>query len=592
MRKVAYICLLLFSLAGMFLAGSWHSRSAGDESGATETRKVLYYVDPMNPSHTSDKPGVAPCGMAMEPVYADEGMASEEILAPGAVRISAQKQQLIGVQVSPVEEKSHTETLRTIGRVAPDERLVHRLLAGAPGYICDVSEVMTDSYVKKDQWLASFSSPDSIPSMQAFILALNSVDNMRQNNSERSAESLESGATYQLRLEKMVDLGMSRIQMEELRQTRAVPRKIRILSPIDGFVLSRNVSPDQRFERGEEWFRIADLNHVWIVAEVFEREARYIRPGMKARVSLPHRGKVYDATVTYVPPQYDAVGRTLRVRLETDNPENVLRPDMFVDVEFLIEFPPAVTVSADAVLDTGMKKSVFVDLGNGRFEPRTVETGWRFGDQVEILGGLMPGERIVVSGNFLIDSESRMKLAASGLYGAVALDPVCRTDIEVEKASMAGLTKEYNGKVFHFCSDICKMEFEKDPAGSIARSSGKDPVKREIAGVCKGVALDRGMNGRESHINSSHEADHPIGDQSAAPGQDTKGVIHDHVCGMPMPEQWAKSKGLTSEHRGTVYFFCSKECKTEFEKDPERYLSSQGKVNRAMAASGAEGRHP
>ena len=124
--------------------------------------------------------------------------------------------------------------------------------------------------------------------------------------------------------------------------------------------------------------------------------------------------------VSKVLPQFDPVSRTLKVRLELDNPGYVLRPDMFVDVEFPVTLPPALTVPSDAVLDSGLKKTVFVDRGNGFFEPRQVETGWRFGDRVEITKGLMAGEQIVISGNFLIDSESRMKMAAAGMYGKTA----------------------------------------------------------------------------------------------------------------------------------------------------------------------------
>ena len=141
----------------------------------------------------------------------------------------------------------------------------------------------------------------------------------------------------------------------------------------------------------------------------------YIRPGMSARISLPGQSKRYEARVSDVPPLFDAATRTLKVRLEMDNPKNVLRPEMFVDVEFQIPLPSAMTVPTSAVLDSGRKQTVFVALGDGFFEPRTVTTGWRSGDRVEIVEGLQPGEQIVISGNFLIDSESRMRLAAAGL---------------------------------------------------------------------------------------------------------------------------------------------------------------------------------
>ncbi|MHC1744568.1 MAG: efflux RND transporter periplasmic adaptor subunit [Syntrophobacteraceae bacterium] len=594
MKKVAIISLVMLTFVGMFLAGSWYGRRTSETVESTGDRKILYYVDPMNPSHTSDKPGSAPCGMAMEPVYADEGMAGEDSVSPGTVKLSSQKQQLLGVRVSQVEVSARTHAFRTIGRVAPDETRVHRLIAGAPGYIVEVSEVTTDDYVEQNQWLGSFSSPDSIPSIQAHILALNTLDNLRRNNSDLSAESLETGSTYLLRAEKLLDLGISRVQLEELRKTRTVPQKIKILSPIDGFVLARNVTPDQKFDRGVEWYSIADLSHVWIVTDVFENEARHVQPGMRARVSIPRMGKAFDAVVTHVPPRFDPVTRALKVRLEMENPGNVLRPDMFVDVEFAVTSPPAVTVSVDAVLDSGTRKTVFVDLGNGRFEPRTVETGWRLGGQVEIVGGLMPGEKIVTSGNFLVDSESRMKLAAAGFYGEVTLDPVCRTDVEVEKASMAGLTREHQGKTYHFCSDICRTEFDKDPTGTIARAARKEPRFQAALSRTSSDTQGRDPNGQSA--SSPNARSSTAGSESSPAARSTtqeetmNGCVKDHVCGMPMPEGWAKAKGLTSEYNGKTYFFCSKECRSNFEKDPVAYLGSQEKAHLSGTFSGTGGK--
>ena len=170
--------------------------------------------------------------------------------------------------------------------------------------------------------------------------------------------------------------------------------------------------------------------------------------------------------VLNVPPQFDPASRTLKVRLEADNPGYALRPDMFVDVEFPIQLPPAITVPVDAVLDSGLRKTVFVDRDNGFFEPRKVETGWRFGDRVEIVKGLMPGERIVTSGTFLLDSESRMKMAAAGMSKSTearsAKDPVCGMDVDESKAKAAGRISEYRGKAYYFCTDQCKQQFDRN----------------------------------------------------------------------------------------------------------------------------------
>jgi membrane fusion protein, copper/silver efflux system len=173
-------------------------------------------------------------------------------------------------------------------------------------------------------------------------------------------------------------------------------------------------------------------------------------------------------------PQFDAQSRTLKTRFELDNRDHSLQPDMFVDVELDVEMPPAITVPADAVFDSGLRKTVFVDRGNGNFEPRKVETGWRFGDQVEITKGVMAGERIVVSGTFLIDSESRMKAAAQGNVGAAATDPVCGMQVDERRATAAGLKAEHQGGAYYFCADQCKKRFGANPSAFLARTASHD----------------------------------------------------------------------------------------------------------------------
>ncbi|MHC1725066.1 MAG: efflux RND transporter periplasmic adaptor subunit [Syntrophobacteraceae bacterium] len=475
MRKVGYFSLLLLSITWMFMAYSWSSWHTIAKSGSRDDRKILYYVDPMNPSNISEKPGTAPCGMAMEPVYDDEENTQTGPIPQGSVKISPQKQQLIGVRVSTVEETSRTQSFRTLGRIAPEETRVHRVIAGAPGFIREVSNVTTDSYVKKDQWLASFSSPDSIASIQAYIVALNAMDRLRWDNAERSAENLEGGATYQLRVEKLQELGISPSQMMEIKETRAVPRMINILSPVDGFVLTRDISPDQKFDRGAEWYRIANLSRVWILADVFEREAGYIKAGNSAIVSLPQQEVQFEAQVAEVLPSFDPQKRTLRVRLVVENPGFILKPDMFVDVEFLISTPPAITVPSSAVINSGIRKTVFVDLGNGFFEPREIKTGWHSDDHIQITAGLMPGEKIVLSGTFLLDSESQMKRAAARRLTAGVKDPVCGMSVDPHKARASGLTSESGGKTYFFCEPSCKANFEKNLAGKLPGEQAQTP---------------------------------------------------------------------------------------------------------------------
>ena len=503
MKKSFLAMFLTVLLIGSFLGGAWYSRhGAGNKSGIE--RRILHYVDPMNPVNVSDKPGIAPCGMPMEPVYGNEESAGTippgAVLStsPGTVRITPQKQQIIGVQVGAVERMPGNYEIRTLGRITPDENRVYSLVAASDGWLGDIQRSTTGSLVKKDQLMAQINiysydfftwqqryltefanrgqrgrpappaadrltgaiqpgvpqtaltqseaaQPDATPDAASHPETQVSeapVPDMKESGTPQSSASRPEtrqpkgrlpavipgltkqaakdpqdnrtdAALYTLKSKlELLNLGVGEAQLEEFARTAQYVSAIELRSPINGLVISRAISSHQRVNRGTECFKVADLSRVWIIADVFNAEAQYIRPGMRAKVSLPGQEKRYEARVSDVPPRFDAATRSLKVRLEMDNPKNMLLPEMFVDVEFQIALPSAMTVPASAIMDSGRKKTVFAALGDGIFEPRQVVTGWRFGDRVEILEGLMPGEQIVISGNFLIDSESRMKLAA------------------------------------------------------------------------------------------------------------------------------------------------------------------------------------
>jgi membrane fusion protein, copper/silver efflux system len=222
----------------------------------------------------------------------------------------------------------------------------------------------------------------------------------------------DSGRAVEL-IERVADglrnLGVSNSQIREMAKRREVVHDIRVASPVDGVVLTRSVSSGLRFERGFEFYRIADLNRVWILADVYRDQLPLIRHGASARITTTAESHALSATVSSSEPIFDEATLTLKVRLEGANPRWVFKPGMFVDVEFRVDLPPTIVVPADAVVDSGLRKTVFVECGDGYFEPRLVETGSRIGDDVEVTKGLVAGERIVISGTFFVDSESRMK---------------------------------------------------------------------------------------------------------------------------------------------------------------------------------------
>ena len=482
MRTSARWTVLALVATIAFVAGGWQQRRAA--GGTPEGRKILHYVDPMHPAYTSDKPGIAPdCGMQLEPVYADGGgpetsAARGAPRSAGTVTVSGEQQQLFGVRVAAAERAAASRSVRLFGRVTADETRVFVLNAAMDGNIRELSGATTGSRVRKGQWLGSFFSADSRTPLQAFMTALDVEDQDPLLQRTRSGVRVTAGATpstnTQFTVERLRGIGMTTEQIEEMRRKRSIPINIDIRSPADGFVLARNVSIGQRYDRGAEWFRIANLDHVWILADVTEEDARHLRPGTTATISIPNRGERLEARVATVLPQFDPTTRTLKVRLEAENPDLVLRPDMFVDVEFAIQLPPAIRISRDAVVNAGQRKVVFVERGEGSFEPREVETGSRAGDAVEIVRGLTAGERVVVSGTFLVDSESRLRAAANGVYGQSAKDPMCGMDVDEARARSAGRTVDRDGKTYFFCSDQCRSRFAASSPRPMASATHPD----------------------------------------------------------------------------------------------------------------------
>jgi Cu(I)/Ag(I) efflux system membrane fusion protein len=462
MRRAGYISLGLLLVGASFMAGAWWARRHTPPASHQET--IVAYACPMHPQYRSDRPGDCPsCGMGLEPVHeeaganpaaADDGTA----LPAGAVRVSPERQQTIGVRLGVVERVSGTRNLRTTGRVVPNENAVYPLVAGADGLVREVRGATTGSLVKKNELLLSFHAPEYVNAQLAYYTAIDTLGRAPDVQQGRLADGVERfGNTLR-------NMGVSEEQLAEMRTTRRLRQYIEVVSPVDGFVLERKASVGLSCDRGFEFYRIADLRRVWILADVYENQAPFIRAGSKARITSQDHNRQLEATVSRVEPTFDEATRTLKVRLETDNPGLALKPGMFVDVRFDIELPPSLAVSAEAIVDSGLRKTVFVDRGNGYFEPRSVETGWRLGDQVEVSKGLMAGERIVISGTFLIDSESRMKAASQGLFGPVAIDPMCGMEVDEKRAAAAGKTSEYEGKTYYFCADECKKRFDAEPA--------------------------------------------------------------------------------------------------------------------------------
>jgi membrane fusion protein, copper/silver efflux system len=500
-KTILFVAIVLAA----FLAGYWLHRSA--PGGAARTaRQILYYRDPMHPAYRSDKPGIAPdCGMQLEPVYADGGSGPEaraEAMAPGGVRIDQRRQQIIGLRTAPVTRSSGHHVIRVPGRIAADETRVYRVSAGSDGLIQKTSPAAPGDAVRANDLLATAYTREVLSAQQSYINSLMALESgpgagltapgtHKMKNmpvpadADKSNPQLQQLSYLQMQLrlaeDQLRNFGVSDSQMTELGRSRVANGIVEFRAPASGVVLLRNVNAGQRIDRGTELFRIADLSHLWVLADLFESDSGAIRAGSPARVR--YQGRTIAARMSSALPQLDPASRALRARLEIDNVASLLSPGMFVEVEFDVREPDGIAVPADAILDTGQHKIVFVSPREGVFEPREVTAGARYGDRVQIVKGLAAGEQLVVSGLFLLDSESRLQLAAAAAERPAArpsqaseTDPVCGMPV-APAAAHSHLV--YEGVSYYFCSGSCRRSFDQAPASyastAKAAASGRRP---------------------------------------------------------------------------------------------------------------------
>ena len=400
-------------ICGMKLVPDDDSAHPAGAVAQPPTGRILYYRDPNAPDYKSGKPGINPAtGNDLAPVYENDPAS----MPMGTIRVSPEKQQLIGVKFGEVTAGPGVHSFRASGQVAMDETRLTKVQTRLDGWIEQVFIDFTGKFVKKGQPLLTLYSPEMLASQREYLLALRGKEIMKGSplhDSEQQSDSLIEASRKRLELYLFSDA-----QIEEITRTQKPITHITIYSPASGYVMMRNAFPKQRITSDTELYTIADLSRVWIMADVFENEAAQVHVGMPVKMSLAYAGGLkINGHVNYIQPQVDPMTRTLKVRIEADNPNLTLKPDMFLDVEFSVATAERMTVPAEAVLDTGLKRTVFVDRGNGYLEPREVETGERLGDRVEIMKGLTPRERVVISGNFLIDSESQLKSSAAGMSG-------------------------------------------------------------------------------------------------------------------------------------------------------------------------------
>lgn len=346
---------------------------------------------------------------AQEPVHPTEPASNVMTIAP-------ERLQTIGVRFEEAKRRALEKEIRTIGRVDIDERRLARVNIKLEGWIEKLLVSAIGDHVKRGQILFTIYSPDLVATQEEYLLALQSLRELGQSEFPEVARGAKELLEATRRRFELWDITEDHIR--DLERTGEVLRTLPIHSPITGTVLKMEARAGTFVTPGTELYMIADLSHVWILADIYEYELPLIRLGQKARVTLSYDpGTVLTGRVGFIYPTLDPETRTAKVRFEVANPREKLKPSMFANVELNIPLGTRLAIPRDAVLESGERQLIFIHHGGGRLEWRTVKVGIQAGDWVEVLEGLKEGDHIVTSANFLIDSESQLKSAVGGMAG-------------------------------------------------------------------------------------------------------------------------------------------------------------------------------
>ncbi len=480
------------------------------EGSATGTgRKIAYYKDPMHPWYTSDKPGKAPdCGMVLVPVYEGESDISGFKIDPTMV-------QDIGVKVEDVKVRRLNRIIRTVGKVQYDETKVYSINSKIMGWVDKLRVDYTGQFVRKGEPLLNLYSPELVSTQEEYLQALRYEKQMAGSTigeARTGAQELAQSAKRRL-----LYWDIPEREVDALARRGTPEKTMTIYSPVDGYVIDKMVYDGQNVMAGMELYKIADLSTVWIMADIYQYELPWVKVGQKANIALSYLpGKKFEGTVTYIYPTLSMETKTAKVRIAVHNtPGLEFKPEMFATVE--ISSPVMVTAVAvpdQAIIRSGERNIAVIALGGGYFDPREVILGASADGYVQILKGVKAGEKIVVSSQFLIDSESNLKAAIGQMSGHA--DSTAQPD-----------TSSPN-------DDARKMKSMSPPGDSTAQSGAVHPT-------------DNGMEMK------------PLS---------TRKVV-DPVCGMKI----SPTEKLSCVYGETRYYFCSHDDLQKFIKDPGKYVS-------------------
>ena len=418
-KSTLIVIAITLALAGGYWWGSRgaSSASAGDSAHAAAPaaekkggKKILYYRNPMGLPDTSPVPKKDPMGMDYVPVY--EG-GDEPQTSGNEIKISTEKVQRLGVRTEAVGRRELTQSVRAVGTIQVDERRINTVAPKFEGWIERLDVSTTGQQVSRGQPLMEVYSPDLVTAQQEYLIAARGTQAMKDASPDiqASMKQLMGSALTRLRNWDISDQELQRLEREGTMR-----RTVTLRSPVSGVVVEKPALKGMRFMPGEALYQISDLSSLWVIADVFEQDLGLVRPGQAAKITVnAYPGRTFTGKVAFFYPTVTPETRTGKVRIELPNPGALLKPSMYASVELAAGAArKALAVPMSAVIDSGVRRIVLVQVAEGRFDPREVKLGARANDYVEVLEGVKEGEAVVTAANFLIDAESNLKAALSG----------------------------------------------------------------------------------------------------------------------------------------------------------------------------------
>jgi len=411
---------------GLQQSGILNSSVGSMGSSARAEKKILYWVAPMDPNFRSEKPGKSPMGMDLIPVY--EGAENNDDDS-NAIKIKPSVVNNIGVRTASVERLDLSQNIETVGYLDYDESKIKQVHVRSDGWIEHLGVKSVGERVKRGQLLFEYYSPDLANAQAEFLQAL-----------QTGRTGLISASAERLRA-----LDFNRDQIDQLKKTRKIQRLVQIRAPQDGVVSAMNVRDGMYITQKQSTFTLADLSSVWLLADVFEDQAQAVKVGQEASMSLSYApGKHWKGRVEYIYPTLDAKARTLKVRLKFDNPDEELKPNMYAKVSISgVGKDGVLTVPREAVIRSGKHDRLILALGEGRFKSVEVISGIEANQRIEIVKGISENDKVVTSGQFLIDSEASLSASIQRLSDTDAKEESGETAAPTTMAKINSLMPDH-----------------------------------------------------------------------------------------------------------------------------------------------------